>query len=495
MNAWILLLPICLPIVCGLLLLIPGYLQRPAVRRTLLGAALALQTAWVVLVALQPDVSFTLFYVTDKLPLTLRVDAMARIFSVLSAVMFLAVGIYSFEYMKHEQNERRFFLFYLIVSGMLSGLAYSGNMMTLYLFLEAITLFSVPLVLHTRTKEAIAAAFKYLFYSVGGASLALVGFFFVYTYGSTLEFMPGGVLDASKLAGNETAMLVATLVTIVGFGAKAGMFPLHAWLPAAHPVAPAPASAVLSGVITKAGIFATMRFVFQLVGTEFIRNTFVQYTWIVLALFAVLMGSVLAYREPLLKTRLAYSSISQVSYIQFGLATLTAAGVLGGTLHMVFHSIMKDALFMAAGVVIYKTGTTRVDELHGLGKRMPVTIWCFTLLGVALVGIPPAGGFVSKWQMAVGALSSNIGIFTWLGPAVLLLSALLTAGYLFPISISAFFSGGTSSGSMLESTKTDFSMLFPLVILTAFTFLLGMLPGGLGSLLSSWTTAAFLPIT
>ena len=482
MSPKLLLVPILLPLVCGLSLLLPGSRDRAHGHRALVAAALCLHTLITVLLALQPDFGFTLFCITDKLPIMLRLDNMSRLFSVLSSIMFLAAGMYSFEYMKHEENERRFYMFYIMVPGMLSGLAYSGNMMTLYLFFEALTLLSMPLVLHTLTKEAIAAALKYLFYSIGGTSLALVGFFFVYSYGSTLEFTPGGVLDTSKLAGNETAMLIAALVTIIGFGAKAGMFPLHAWLPTAHPVAPAPASAVLSGVITKVGVFATARFVYQLVGAEFIRGSFVQYSWLSLALFTVLMGSTLAYKEPLLKTRLAYSSISQVAYIQFSLATLTSAGIIGGMLHMVVHSVIKDALFMAVGAVIHKTGKTRVDDLHGLGKQMPVTMCCFTLLGIALVGIPPAGGFVSKWHISAGSLAADTAFFTWLGPAVLLISALLTAGYLFPISISSFLPGESKAKAGKKSEPGSL-MLAPIVLLTALIFLLGVFPGGLINLL------------
>ena len=485
MSSWTLIIPILLPVVCGLLLLLPGAVTSTSGRRVLLCAALCAHTAVTVSLALLPDMGITLLYVTDKLPITLHMDNLARVFSVLSSVMFLVVGIFSFTYMKKERNERQFYLFYLIVSGMLSGVAYSGNMMTLYLFFEASTLLSVPLVLNSMTKEAISATFKYLFYSIGGAALALTGFIFVYTYGTSLTFTPGGVLDISKLAGNETGMLVATLATIIGFGAKAGMFPLHAWLPEAHPVAPAPASAVLSGVITKAGIFATIRFVFQLVGADFIRGTFVQYSWIVLALFSVLLGSVMAYKSPLLKTRLAYSSVSQVSYIQFGLATLTAAGILGGALHMIFHSIIKDALFMAAGVIILKTGKTRVDELSGIGRKMPVTMWCFTLLGVALIGIPPASGFVSKWQLASGALASGIGFWTWLGPAVLVLSALITAGYMLPISITGFFSGDKIKNPRQRITGAAASMLIPLAVLTALSVLTGVFSSELINILSN----------
>jgi len=258
MKPWLLLIPIILPVICGFMLLIPETLQKPKLRRWFVGAVLAIDAVLTVMFAQLPDMTITLFSINDKLSVALRLDNLSRVFSVLSSVVMLAAGIYSFAYMKQERDERRFFLFYLLVAGMLSAIAYSGNMMTLYMFFEVMTLLSVPLVLHTLTKESIGAAFKYLYYSLGGASLALIGFFFVYTYGTTLEFTPGGVLDLSKLAGNETPMLLATLAAIIGFGAKAGMVPLHAWLPTAHPAAPAPASAILSGVITKAGVFATL---------------------------------------------------------------------------------------------------------------------------------------------------------------------------------------------------------------------------------------------
>ena len=481
MKPWLLLIPIILPVICGFMLLIPETLQKPKLRRWFIGAVLVIDTVLTVIFALLPDMTITLFSINDKLSVALRLDNLSRVFSVLSSVVMLAAGIYSFAYMKQERDERRFFLFYLLVAGMLSAIAYSGNMMTLYMFFEVMTLLSVPLVLHTLTKESIGAAFKYLYYSLGGASLALIGFFFVYTYGTTLEFTPGGVLDLSKLAGNETPMLLATLAAIIGFGAKAGMVPLHAWLPTAHPAAPAPASAILSGVITKAGVFATLRFVFQLVGADFIRGTFVQYTWLALAVITILYGSTAALREQRLKTRLAYSTVSQLSYLQLGLATLTTSGALGAVLHMVFHSVAKSALFMIAGVIIQKTGKTRADELHGAGGRLPLAMWCFALLGVALVGIPPAGGFFSKWAIAGGSLTSDAGFFTWLGPVALLIGALLTAWYLFPISVRSLFAGDTEKQPKI---KVAGLMLLPIILLTAAAFLTGLFSGSLSELLS-----------
>ena len=473
-----LIIPVLLPICSGLSLGFFRPLREPRARQNFLVAALALNTAVVMTIILQPDMRLELFRLTDRLPILLRTDEPARLFCALTALIFMLVGIYSSSYMRHEGNEERFHMFYLIVLGMLMGFGFSGNLTTLYLFLEMATLSSVPLVPHSMKKEAVAAAFKYLYYSIAGTSLALVGFFFIYTYGATLEFAPGGILDAQKIAGQEKHMLTATLLTVVGFGAKAGMFPLHAWLPVAHPVAPSPASAILSGVITKIGVFAVLRFTYYLIGADFIRGTWAQTAWISLALFTVVMGSLLAFREPELKRRLAYSSISQVSYILFGLGTLTAGGLIGALLHTVFHSIAKNALFLIAGAIILKTHKTGVADLRGIGNQMPVTLGCFTLLAVTLAGIPPASGFTSKWFISVGSLAADTGFFTWLGPVVLLSGAMLSAGYLFPIAIRGFFPG---AGGDYDSDKLEpsLSMTIPVLLLTATAVILGIFPGAL----------------
>jgi multicomponent Na+:H+ antiporter subunit D len=272
--------------------------------------------------------------------------------------------------------------------------------------------------------------------------------------------------------------LWVTLITVVGFGTKAGMFPMHGWLPTAHPVAPAPASAVLSGVIVKAGVLCVMRVLYFVVGFDTIRGTWVQTTLILLALITVFMGSMLALREPNLKKRLAYSTVSQVSYILFGLFVGTAEAIGGGLMHVWFHSFMKTALFLCAGAVIVKTGQTQVSDMRGVGKRMPVTLWCFTLAGVGLIGIPPFSGFISKWALAKGALAADIGVFAWLGLVVLLVSALLTAGYLLPVSIAAFFPGmdAPALAAAYPRGEVGARMLFAMIVLAALTVLLGVWP-------------------
>ena len=470
--------PVLLPILSGIMIGFFRPLRKLRAQRVFLIAALALNAAAVFMLIVQPEMNFELFRLSERIPIIFKTDSLAQLFCGLASLIFLIVGIYSPEYMKHEGNESRFYMFYLIVLGMLMGFGLSGNMMTLFLFFELSTLISFPLVMHSMEKEAVAAAFKFLYYSVAGASLALIGFIFVYIYGTTLEFVPGGVLNLEKLAGREGQMLAVIFLTIVGFGAKAGMFPLHAWLPAAHPVAPAPASAVLSGVITKAGAFAVIRFVYYLVGADFIRGTWVQISWISLALFSIIMGSALAFREPGLKRRLAFSSISQVSYVMLGLGVLNADGLIGALSHTVFHSIVKDALFLISGVILLKTRKTDAADLRGIGKQAPATMWCFMLLALSVVGVPPTSGFISKWYLSLGALASGPVFISWMGPVALLLSALLSAGYLLPIAIHGFFPGeGYENGHI--SLDPGFSMLLPVILLTAAAVFLGVFPGAL----------------
>lgn len=265
---------------------------------------------------------------------------------------------------------------------------------------------------------------------------------------------------------------------------------MHAWLPTAHPVAPAPASAVLSGVITKAGVIAVIRLIYYTVGTEILRGTWVQTAWIVLALLTVFMGSMMAYHEKLLKRRLAYSTVSNLSYILSGLFTLTPAGLLGGLLHAAAHVPAKTALFLAAGAIIFKTGKTRVDELTGIGKEMPVTLWSFTLASLSLVGIPPLMGFVSKWYLASAALDAGLGVTGVMIPVVLLISALLTAGYLLPIVIRGFFPGADYDYTRAH-TEEVLSMALPVAVLAAAGLLAGLLASPLVAFLTSAVTSAF----
>ncbi len=513
-----LLIPIALPMAAGLVMLIGSFAEhlkgtaaapgKPSGRKAdgrsgsspwvrlfaavvlLVSAAAALGVAWT------GERDVMLFTLLDTIPIHFHIDRIGRLFVTVVSVVWLTAGLYSLAYVKREGEEKRYYGFYLLLYGALVGLDFSGNLITMYCFYELMTLVSVPLVLHSGTREAIMAALKYLFYSMCGAYGGLFGIFFLNRYCHSLTFATGGTLNMAAVAGHEGLVLTAVFVMILGFGVKAGMLPLHAWLPAAHPVAPSPASAVLSGVIVKSGVLAIIRGVYFIVGPAFLRGTWVQYAWMTLSLLTVFLGSLLAFRENVLKKRLAYSTVSQVSYILFGLSLLAPTALSGALLHVAVHAAVKCGLFLTAGTFLYQFGYARVEQLIGMGRRMPTVLWCYTLLSLALIGIPPTGGFLSKWYLAEGALQSGAGAFAWLGPAVLLLSALLTAGYLLPVAMKGFFpgegkdfegshfgaingNGEKPNGKNLKKEKLPRSMVIPLVVLAALSLLMGLFPEAL----------------
>ena len=267
---------------------------------------------------------------SEGVAIIFRADTLGRCFLAVTILLYTSVLFYSFEYMKMEERIPTFYAFYLISMGALIAECFAGNLVTMYLSFEFLTLTSMPLVLHERTKEAVAAGLKYLFYSVAGAMMGLLAIFFVYHFAGNPElFVYGGFLDPSKYTGAETVLLAAVLAGIVGFGAKAGMYPLHGWLPTAHPIAPAPASALLSAMIAKGGVLAVVRLVYFSVGDQVLRGTWAQLAWMCLATLTILMGSTMAFGEENLKKRLAYSTVSQISYIMLSLSLLTDAGLRG----------------------------------------------------------------------------------------------------------------------------------------------------------------------
>ena len=408
------------------------------------------------------------------LAISLRVDEISRIYLLLIAVIWPGVALYALEYLEHDQRQARFFLFYAITQGVLCALALSGNLITFYLFYEMMTLMSLPLEIHQQSKEALRAGTKYLVYSVIGASTALLGIIVLSSLGVNGDFSTPA-LQLSQMGEKQGTVLAFSMVMLIGFGVKAGMFPMHGWLPTSHPAAPAPASAVLSGVITKMGVLGTLRFLYQIAGAETLRGTWVQYTLLILTLITVLLGSVMAYGQTVLKKRLAYSTVSQVSYVLFGLCTLTEAGFVGALLHIVFHSLIKNTLFMGAGAIIHKSGRIDVNDMNGLGRRMPWTYACFAVASLGLVGIPPTCGFISKWNLALGALDTSLP-GAWIGPAVLLISAVLTAGYLFVFVIHGCFSAAQEPSNVNEA---GWKMKAPMAAYAVLVVLLGVFSRGI----------------
>ena len=414
-----------------------------------------------------------------KFPMGLSVDFyvdwLSVIFSTIFTVIWFLVGIYSKEYLVHEGRDYRFISFYLVALGCLNGVAYAHNPFTFYTAFESMTLNSFALVLHSQTKDSIAAAKQYIYYSIFGAFCGLIGI--MAFYGSDLirikEFVPGGSL-VQELGGRMPMVTLIVFIAIIGFGCKAGMFPMHAWLPVAHPEAPAPASAVLSGLIAKTGVFAIIRIIYFVVGPQTIKGTWVQQVLLILSIVTIFMGSMMAYKEKLLKRRLAYSSVSQISYALFGVFMLNGVGMTGALLQIVFHAFAKTSLFLCAGSIIYKTHRTKVWQLNGLGRAMPVTFALFTVAAMSLVGVPLTGGFESKYYLALSALNGTFDILEFAGFIVIMISALLTGGYLFSISAKALFA--RADEEICEKCETGKTMFVPIAILVSTILLFGIWP-------------------
>ncbi len=411
----------------------------------------------------------TIWQFSDTLRISLHGDGLSALFGLLTGWGWLLCILFSSAYMRHEERENIFYAFLFLSQAGLIGVFFADNLLSLYLFFEMTTLASLPLVLHSGTKDATAGGMSYLFYSLAGAIIALFGLLVIYHEVGTLDFVPGGYITREH---SGTLLLIGIFACVVGFGAKGGLYPMHAWLPAAHPQAPAPASALLSGVITKSGVIAILRLLFYVIDPALIRGTWVQYTLLTLSLVTVLIGSALALTEKNLKRRLAFSSVSQVSYVLTGLFLLSDTGLLGALLQVIFHMIAKSGLFLCAGALIWFTGKNQVQDYIGLGKKYPAVFVCYTVLSLSLIGIPPAGGFYSKWYLAEGALESA-GPFAYIIPVVLLVSALLTAGYLLPLCGKAFFSG-TDTPENIQRERTPIAFSLALIVLAAAVVLPGL---------------------
>lgn len=468
---------IIFPILCGLSMPLLKKISNRKIKMAIVIGFQAITTVFGVLTVTNENVTTKSFVFADNLTLGFTADLFAKCFCAIITIAWLLVTIYGTVYMKHEKSEERFFLFSFLTEGAMLGAAFSNSLVSMYVFYELVTICSMPLVLHSLSKESVSAAKKYLYYSVAGAFLALFGIFVIGANADSLNFVVGGfVTEASPL------MLTAVFVMCLGFGAKAGLFPLHGWLPTAHPVAPAPASALLSAIIAKAGVIAIIRTLFFAVGADKLAGTWVQTALLSLALLTVLMGSMMAFREKILKKRLAFSTVSQISYVFCGLFLFTEEGIDGALWQIIAHAVVKVGLFLCAGAVIFLYGKTKVDELNGIGKKMPVTFVCFTILSLSLIGIPPTTGFYSKWELAIASLNNNvIGAFSYIIPVVLLASALLTAGYLLEITIKAFFKTENGDTKTVNESKIMSSVL---IVLSAIALLGGVFATQSGEIIS-----------
>ena len=513
MNTMLLAVPVLLPIAGGIGILAAGFGTRGGQNAAgrnhgTDGKRLALYVEGLVLInslimawllCHQPETGgkMVLFKLYGNLVVMFKLDGMGSVFAGLIAFLWPLATLYALEYMKAEQRKAGFFAYYIMTYGVTAGIAFAGNLLTMYLFYEMLTLVTFPLVLYPMTKEARRASRKYLYYSIGGAAFAFIGLVFVLRYsvtGST-EFMPGGVLDMAAAEANRNVLLFIYVLAFFGFGVKAALVPCHGWLPQAT-VAPTPVTALLHAVaVVKSGAFAIMRFTYFSFGTRFLFGSWAQWVVMGAALVTIVFGSTMAVREIHWKRRLAYSTISNLSYILFGATMMTPLGLAAALSHMVAHAFMKICSFFCAGAVMHQSGKEYVYELDGMGRKMPVTFACLTVASLSLMGIPLFAGFISKWNLAqaafeCGGRTAGAVWLAYVGVAVILYSALMTGIYMLTVLVRAYFpklvvsgadagaekTGPARHGSVAESTITDpnWMMLVPLIIFAAVILVIGL---------------------
>ena len=413
-----------------------------------------------------------LFRILPGIELAFRVDAFGLLFASGASFLWILTTFYSIGYVRSlkEHAQTRYFACFALALAATIGVAFSANLFTLFLFYEALTLVTYPLVGHKETAEARAGARKYVIYLLGAAKvLLLAAIILTYNLAGTLEFRDGGILPAAKLTEQPTLLLAIFALFLFGF-AKNALMPLHSWLPAAM-VAPTPVSALLHAVaVVKTGVFCTLRVFLFVFGPDAMRELGADQLALVAASVTILVASLLALSQDNLKARLAFSTVSQLSYIILGAALLNSSGVMGGVAHITNHAVSKITLFFCAGSIYVSTHKTEISQMSGLAKRMPWTMAAFTLASLSVVGIPLTSGFVSKWYLVLGAVDHH----SLTSLVVLLVGSLLSAAYLGPVVYKAYFEEESPASEEVREVPW---MVAPLAITAAASLLLGLFPG------------------
>ncbi len=412
--------------------------------------------------------------VAPGLELVLHADALSVLFVTLSTVLWLVTTIYAIGYLENSPHRSRFFGFFSLCVTATVGLALAGNLFTFVVFYELLTLATYPLVAHKGNAESVRGARIYLAYTISGGVLLLIGAVWLQTLAGPVDFVQGGLL--STLPGLDPwALRWIFVLLIIGLGVKAALVPLHGWLPQAM-VAPAPVSALLHAVaVVKAGAFGIVRVVYDVYGVEFADSLGLLTALGIVAAITIVYGSVKALTQDHLKRRLAYSTVSQVSYIALGTAIVGPLATIGGVVHLVHQGVMKITLFFAAGNFAERLGIHHVSEMNGIGRIMPGTTMAFSIAALGMIGIPPVAGFVSKWYLGMGSLQSGDAV--WVIP-VLITSSLLNAAYFLPILYNAWFKPLSDKLLPLAETadrhEISAALLWPPLITATLALLIGL---------------------
>ena len=409
--------------------------------------------------------SLTLLAPLPGLPIAFRVEPLGMLFALIASGLWIVNSIYSIGYMRknNEKHQTRFYVCFALAIGSALAIAFAANLLTLFLFYEVLTLITYPLVTHAGSEKAKKGGRVYLGILMGTSVLFLLpAVIYTWHVAGTTDFRPGGILPAD-LAPGAVSVLLALFMFGIG---KAALMPFHRWLPAAM-VAPTPVSALLHAVaVVKAGVFTVIKVIVYIFGLDILAGTT---GWLIaLSGFTIVAASVLALNADNLKRRLAYSTVSQLSYVIIAAALLTPLSVMGATLHLVVHAFGKITLFFAAGAIYTATHKTEVSELNGIGRRMPWTMTAFTVAALSLIGIPPAAGFLSKWYI----LSSAVDGRHYYVLAVLLVSTLLNAAYFLPIVHAAFFRQADAGDAAHPHGEAPWPMVLALTLTAAMTIVL-----------------------
>jgi len=471
-----LLLAILAPLLGAGLVMVYG--KRPNVRETCSFAAAA--TLFLVTASMVPAVyegkrlHFTLFQLLPGLSISLRADAMSMIFAVAASFLWVVTVFYSAGYMRglEEHAQTRFNTCFALALFGAMGCAFSDNLLTLYLFYEIVSVCTYPLVAHHQDEESYESGKKYLTYLTATAKgLVLPAMVFIYVLTGTLDFATNirtGILPPDVNRWVVTALYACC---ILGF-AKNGIMPFHNWLPSAM-VAPTPVSALLHAVaVVKVGVFSTVRVMLCVFGVDRMHALNLGLPTAYFVSITIVVASIVALSKDNLKARLAYSTVSQLSYIILGVALLQPAGIEGGLIHIANHAFSKITLFFCAGAIYVATHKKNISEMSGLGRAMPFTFGAFALASLSMIGAPPVAGFVTKWYLLTGAMDAqSIGIV-----CVLLVSTLLNAAYFAPVVYQAFFGKVSAEDAKHKFSEAHPSMVIPLGITAIISVVIGLYP-------------------
>lgn len=414
-------------------------------------------------------VTLPLFDLAPGLPLLLKADPLGVFFATIASGLWIFTSFYSIGYVRGagEHKQTRYFASFAVCLSATIGIAFSGNLITFILFYEMLTLATYPLVIHNEKKEAIQAGRKYLGFTLTAGLLLIAATALVYHYTGSVDFVAGGLFNGVDVP--YVNMLIIFILFLGAVGVKAGIMPIHGWLPAAM-AAPTPVSALLHAVaVVKSGVFAVIRVVGFVIGTDVMGNYGLNDILIVLSGTTIIVASLIAFAQDNLKRRLAYSTVGHLSYIVLGVALLTPLGMQGSIMHIAAHATMKITLFFVAGAIYVNLHKTEISQLNGIAKVMPWTMAAFTIGSLGLAGVPPLNGFLSKWYLAIGSLQGDMV----LPVIILVVSGLLNIGYFFPIIHRAYFRKGEGLEKYGEASPF---MVVPLVVTAILSVLFGLFP-------------------